>query len=292
MGKGTRDVRQVKRAKDNTVGTAAPRPACAARSAAALSLRDVSVVRGGRALLRGITFDVPHGATCAVVGPNGSGKSTLLRVIEGFQYPTRGEVRILGETLGETVLADLRKRVKLVGSAGALDFEGTMTLERVAATGAEGNMYEHVDVTPEVARRVRREMSEVGLARRGGVLWAHASAGERTRALLARARTSGADHRREELLLLDEPTANLDPAAREETVAIIGAPPAGVSQLIVTHHVEELPPITSLALVLREGRALAFGPPAKVLTSAVLTRAFDVKITVSRKAGRFHARVG
>jgi iron complex transport system ATP-binding protein len=268
----------------------------------ALDIRDVTVVRGGRTLLSRLSFAVPGGATCAVVGPNGSGKSTLLRVIEGFEFPTSGEARVLGEKLGETNLAELRRRVRLVGSAGALDFEGEMTLERVAATGAEGFMYAHQETTPELLALVRAKLRQVGLAGREGVRWSHASAGERTRTLLARSRmpTGGASSARDasaraaaaQLLLLDEPTANLDPAAREGTVKFFGRPPRGVAQLIVTHHVEELPEITTLALVLREGKGVAFGPAAKVLTSANLTRAFGVRMTVSRRLGRFSARVG
>src|SRR4051812_19150050 len=84
----------------------------------ALEIDNVSLQRGEKVILQNVSLRVPIGATCAIVGHNGSGKSTLLRVIEGYEFPTSGTVRILGETLGETDVARLRERVRLVGAAG------------------------------------------------------------------------------------------------------------------------------------------------------------------------------
>lgn len=257
----------------------------------AIDLQEVTVVRGGRTLLKGVSFRVPVGATAAVVGPNGAGKTTMLRILEGYEFPTSGRATVLGETLGETNLAELRRRVRLIGSAGmggggeARDFPGGMDLLTIVATGREGALVHYQALSGAEVREARGALRSVGLLARQGVLWAHASAGERTRALLARARMPAGEGGR--LLLLDEPTAGLDPAAREQTVRAMARPGRETTQLIVTHHVEELPTTTTHALVLREGRVLAAGEVGKVLTAGVLSRAFGISIRIRRKKGRF-----
>lgn len=264
---------------------------------AAVRLEGVSVVRSGRTLLRDLSLTVPVGATFAVIGANGAGKTTLLRLLEGYEFPTRGTVTVLGETLGQTDVARLRHRVRLVGSAGvsdvggeawARDFPATMPLETVVSTGPTGTLVRYDPLTPAESRTARSALAAVGLRGRESVLWQHASAGERTRTLLARATsTVPGESSGGVLLLLDEPTAALDPGARESVVAALASPPPGVTQIIVTHHIEELPPTTTHALVLHHGRPLAQGPVRKVLTSAILSKAFAHPLKVTHRKGRY-----
>lgn len=263
----------------------------------AVEVGGVGVMRGGRWLLSGVSFEVERGETVAVIGANGSGKSTLLRVLEGYEFPTEGRVVVVGEELGRCEVAKLRRRVKLVGSAGVsthgedrLDFGVTRTLLEVVLTGVGGTLLRYDEGSAEERKTGMRALGAVGLKGREGVVWGVASAGERTRTLLARARMK-AEGVRTELLLLDEPTANLDPAAREEALKVLSNPPAGLTQMIVTHHVEELPVQTSRVLVLKEGKALAWGEADKVLTSKVLSEAFGLKMRVKREKRRWLAQV-
>lgn len=251
----------------------------------AVRLRGVGVRRDGRWILRGVNLDVSADSTCAVVGPNGSGKSTLLRVIEGYEFPTEGQVWVLGRKLGETDVAELRKRVRLVGGAGGtLDFAPAMSLLEVVATGGRGHLVMYDQPSPAEARSARSLLRGVGL--RGELRWGVSSAGERLRALLARARMPipptkpAANPAR--LILLDEPTAHLDLVAREQVVAAMAHPSPRVTQLIVTHHVEELPAATTTALLLSRGKPVACGPALKVLTSRYMSAAFASPVWVRR----------
>lgn len=269
----------------------------------ALWLKGVGVKREGRWLLRGISMEVREGETCAVVGPNGCGKSTLLRVIEGYEFATEGEVWVLGRKLGETDVGELRKRVRLVGSAGSgssgggsgggegLDFPRGMMLREVVASGGRGHLVMYEAATGAEVRAAGRLLREVGLE--GGIRWGVASAGERMRAMLARARmpVSGAGEQGGRVLLLDEPTANLDLAAREKVIAAMEAPGTETTQVIVTHHVEELPVGTGTVLVLGKGRAVAVGAAGRVLTGGNLSKAFGVPVRVGRRGGRWRAEV-
>jgi iron complex transport system ATP-binding protein len=257
------------------------------------------VRRGGRWILRGIDLEVSPGSTCGIVGPNGSGKSTLLRVIAGYEFPTSGVVEVLGRRLGETDLAELREHIRLVGTPGLsdqsqerLDFAADSTLLQVALTGTRGHLANYEAPTPSQTRWARRQLKAVGVS--ASLRWGAASAGERTRALLARARMPGtAGGGLASLLLLDEPTAHLDLIARESVVAALNSPSADTAQVIVTHHVEELPPSTGQVLLLRGGRVVAAGVPSRVLTGVHLTQAFGpspgqrVRVKRSRVAGGF-----
>lgn len=265
----------------------------------AVVFEDVTVVRGGRTLLRNVSFVVPGsgagpGVTCAVVGPNGAGKTTILRLIEGYEFPTSGRVEVLGERLGETDLAALRRRVRLVGSAGAgeagsREFSGEMTLLAVVSTGASGALVRYDTPGSAERRSALSSLRAVGLGGRAEVKWAHASAGERTRTLLARSRMPSPE-KGPRLLLLDEPTLALDPGAREKVVRAMARPPRGTSQIVVTHHVEELPPDTAMAVVMKGGRVLAAGQAEKVLTGRVLSRCFGLELRVGRRRERRKGR--
>ena len=249
----------------------------------------MTVVRGGNEILSGVDWDVTTGQRWVVLGPNGAGKSTLLQLAAGRMHPTSGSVAILGSTLGRVDVFELRPLIGFVGSAVTAQVPDSETVLDVVLTAAWSiagrwrESYDPVDI--DRAHALLAEMGVDGLAdRRFDTL----SEGETKRALIARARMTDP-----ELLLLDEPAAGLDLGAREDLVGRLGRlardADAPVS-VLVTHHLEEVPPGTTHALLLRGGRVVAAGEIGDTLTSAHLSAAFGSDLAVMRNGDRWTAR--
>jgi iron complex transport system ATP-binding protein len=256
---------------------------------AVVRMTAVDVVRGETHLLRGVEWTVEADHRWVVLGPNGAGKTTLLQLAAAQMHPTRGEVRLLGETLGAVDVFELRPRIGLTSAALA---------QRISASETTGDIV--VSAGYAVVGRWREQYDVHDLTRAGMLMqqwgveqFAHRpfgtlSEGERKRAQIARALMPDP-----ELLLLDEPGAGLDLGGREDLVARLSdlakyhyAP----AQVLVTHHVEEIPPGYTHALLLRGGELVAAGAADDVLTEAALSETFGLSLSLSRENGRFTAR--
>lgn len=255
----------------------------------AIDLRNILLRRGETTILRDISWRVEAGTCAAIFGPNGSGKSTLARVISGYMWPTSGEVWVLGEHFGEADLPTLRHSIRLVQAAGPFDVEPTLTARQVVLTGFFATLGLYNQPTTEQLQQADMLLDRVGLSALSAHAYSTLSNGEKVRSLIARAMTG-----RPRLLLLDEPTAGLDLLAREQVLATIERmfedpdPPAVV---LITHHVEELPPVTSNILLLDQGTAAATGHPEAVLESQLLSRVYRCSINVRQSNKRFYAEV-
>ncbi|MGO9453751.1 MAG: ABC transporter ATP-binding protein [Candidatus Binataceae bacterium] len=240
-------------------------------------------------ILRGIDWRVERNQHWAILGANGSGKTSMLRALTGYMPPTAGTIRVLGETYGHADWRELRKRVGLVSSSvQQMMPDGETALAAVisgkfAMIGFWGEMR---DRDRKRASTLLRRVEVSALADRP---WRHLSQGERQRVLIGRALM--ADPR---LLILDEPCAGLDPVAREHFLQFIqrlakrkGAP----AMILVTHHVEEIIPAFSHVIVLKSGRVLAAGPRARVLNSRTLSAAFEARVKITRREGRYSLAV-
>lgn len=261
----------------------------------ALSLTGVSLRRGDMWILREVDWVVPAGACAAVLGPNGSGKSTLTRILAGHLWPTAGGVHVAGGTFGEASLRELRRHIRLVQPAGPYDVDPALTALEAVLTGFFSSIGLYDPTTDAMRARAAHLLDQVGLSHVASHAYATLSSGERVRTLIARALAE-----RPRLLLLDEPTAGLDLLAREQVLATVqrlfepsedaaGAPAPTV--VLVTHHVEELPPATSHVLLLSEGRAAAKGTPDEVLRADVLSKIYHCPLEVRRQGGRFYVEV-
>jgi iron complex transport system ATP-binding protein len=252
----------------------------------AIELRHVTVMRGGRALLNDVSWSVPAGAVAAVLGHNGSGKSTLARVLMGQMWPASGEVSVLGERFGQTDLNQLRESIRIVQPAGGVTFGSDQTLLDVVLTGYFGTVGLYRPVTGPMRDRAESIVHRVGLRVQSGSKFGTLSSGERMRCLIARAVVTTP-----RLLILDEVTAGLDLLAREQVLAtvhrLVTAAVEPPTVLMITHHVEELLPQTSAVLLLKDGRALAAGPPERVLTTEVLSEAYDFPVRVESRDRRY-----
>ena len=257
----------------------------------AIRLEHVSVVRDGTALLDDISWVVAPGERWALLGPNGSGKTTLLRVAGSALWPTRGVVEILGERLGRVDMRQLRGRIAVVSASVSRTLRPELPALDVVLTGRYAALetwwHEYTDRDCQRAHGLLADagFGDVGFAERPfGLL----SEGERQQVLLARALMASS-----ELLLMDEPAAGLDLGARERLLgrlAQLAADPSLPPMVLVTHHVEEIPPGVTHAALLRSGRMVAAGLIDDVLTGAAVSSAFGVEVVVDRRNGRWSAR--
>ncbi len=252
-------------------------------------MRGVGVLRGTRWILRDVDWSVEPMQHWVVIGANGAGKSTLMDLAAARSFPSVGQVTALDEVLGEVDLAELRQRIGFASSVAAQlidDAEHVIDVVRTAAHGMSGSWQETYDRTDDL--RARDLLQRWGVDSLAKKEFARLSEGERKRVLIARALMSDP-----ELLILDEPGASLDLAGREDLVARLDAFAKGAdspSMVLVTHHVEEIPPSFTHALVLRDGAVLALGPIGQVMTSPILSEAFAIPLLVQCVDGRYTAR--
>jgi cobalt/nickel transport system ATP-binding protein len=229
---------------------------------AALEIRDLGFrYPDGTEALRGVSLAVEAGACAAVVGPNGAGKTTLVSVLAGFLAPSAGTVRVGDVQLGPATLARIRARTGFLFS----NPDDQLFMPTVLEDAAFGPLA--AGVPPEEARRrAEATLGELGLAAAAHRFPGHLSAGQKRLATLAGVLVSDPD-----LLVLDEPTAFLDPHARRGLLARVGA--LRPTRLVITHDLELVVELCSRVHVLDGGRVVAEGAPAEVLGDEALMAA-------------------
>ena len=257
-----------------------------------LQVRGATVRRGDAVLLDRVDVTVHAGERWVLLGGNGAGKSTLLALLGARAFPSEGTVEVFGRRLGRVAVQALWPAIGQVHSGHVPT--GRLTARQVVLTGAYGTgALPLPPVSPTAAatgvrERVARLCADVGLDAVADRPWTTLSAGERARALVARALVNDPP-----LLLLDEPAAGLDLPAREALVAALdglAAERPERAQVLVTHHLEEVPASTTSALLLRHGRVLAAGSVQEVLRDAPLSACFGVPLRVRHEDGRWTAR--
>jgi iron complex transport system ATP-binding protein len=254
-----------------------------------IDFRKVSLRRGGRVLVGPVSWQVELDERWVVIGPNGAGKTSLLRIAAAMEHPSSGTAYVLGERLGRTDMAELRQRVGLSSSALSQRIPDNEVVRDLvvsagyAVLGRWRETYEDIDYAQAV------EMLEsVGAEHLAERVYGTLSEGERKRVLIARSLMTDP-----ELLLLDEPAAGLDLGGREELVARLAdlaADPDSPALVLVTHHVEEIPPGFSHCLILSEGQVVAAGLLHDTLTAENLSTAFGQSIALDTIDGRYFAR--
>ncbi|WFE34094.1 ABC transporter ATP-binding protein [Micromonospora sp. WMMD975] len=256
-----------------------------------VSLDGVGVRRSGTALVRDVDWRVELDERWVLLGPNGAGKSTLLNLAAGRLYPSDGVAHVLGERIGRTDVNELRTRIGLSTATLAARIPADERVVDVVVTAAwavVGRFRESYDRTDEV--RAAALLSQFGVGHLADRAYGTLSEGERKRVQIARALMTDP-----ELLLLDEPAAGLDLGGREDLVARLAElayDPDAPAIVLVTHHVEEIPPGFTHALLLREGGVVAQGLLADVLTADNLSKTFGLPLVVSRAGERWTARAG
>ena len=256
---------------------------------AVLELADVVVRKGQATLLDRVTWVVKDGERWVILGPNGAGKTTLMQVAATQVHPTSGAVGVLGELIGTVDVFELRPRIGLTSAALAERVprgEAVRDVVVSASYGVLGRWREDYDEQDH--GRAEALLREVGVPHLADRTFGTLSEGERKRVLVARALMSDP-----ELLLLDEPAAGLDLGGREDlvsTLSVLAYDPDSPATVLVSHHVEEIPPGFTHALLLREGRVVEAGPIEDVLTPEALSATFGMPLVLRHEAGRWSAR--
>lgn len=249
----------------------------------------VTLRRGGRTLVGPITWPVELDERWVVIGPNGAGKTSLLRIAAAMEHPSSGTAYVLGERLGRIDMAELRARIGLSSSVLSQripDNELVRDLVVSAGYAVVGRWRERYDELDY--NRALDMLESVGAEHLADRVYGTLSEGERKRVLIARSLMTDP-----ELLLLDEPAAGLDLGGREELVARLGdlaGDPDSPALVLVTHHVEEIPPGFSHCLILSGGNVVDAGLLTDVLTAENLSKAFEQSIDLDVIDGRYFAR--
>jgi iron complex transport system ATP-binding protein len=256
---------------------------------AVLEFADVSVRRGQASLIEGIDWTVEEDERWVILGPNGAGKTTLLQVASAQIHPTTGVAGILGEVLGTVDVFDLRPRIGLTSAALADRIPRDERVHDVVVSASYGvigrwrEKYDELDHT-----RAKELLTEVGADHLVDRTFGTLSEGERKRVQIARSLMTDP-----ELLLLDEPAAGLDLGGREDlvsTLSVLAMDELSPATVLVSHHVEEIPPGFTHALLLRRGKLVAAGPLEYVLTEEIVSATFGMPLQLRHEDGRWAAR--
>lgn len=244
--------------------------------------------REGQVILRDIVWRVMPGEHWVVLGANGAGKTSLLDIVAGYEWPSRGRIAVLGEAYGSCDMRALKERFGWVSSRLFAWLPDKQSAREVTATGLYATIGNWRSLTRADLRLADKALWRIGAYeyrdKRYGVL----SQGEKQRVMIARALV-----REPELLILDEPCAGLDPGAREQLIADVDrlcSSPDGPTLILVSHHVEEIPPCTTHGLLLKDGRMTASGLLVNVLRDDLLTEVYGHPCRVESSNGRYWLR--
>ncbi|HEV7475705.1 MAG TPA: ABC transporter ATP-binding protein [Pyrinomonadaceae bacterium] len=242
-----------------------------------LQARDITVKYGSRRAVSGVSLALNPNQVTAIIGPNGAGKSTMLRTFNGGLAPALGEISLDSRSLESYSRRAVARRIAVVAQEADLRFPVTVFEfvlgGRYAWAGTAGWGWE-TSHDVEVARAVLRETQ---LEELGSRLMNELSGGERQRTVLARALATEAS-----VLLLDEPTANLDLSHQAMILALVRqrCDTKGTAALVVTHDINLAAEFADYVLLMKAGETVAFGKPDEVLTPELLREVFAVRVLV------------
>ncbi len=249
-----------------------------------LSLHNVTVLRGGAALVSNLNLTIAPGQNTVILGRNGSGKSTLVKLITRHLFPTTGApVEIFGSDAWN--VTELRSRLGVVSSSIQLDMAQDENLEvfEVAISGffASSGVWAHHTVTNAMKDAADEALALMDVTHLAGRRLRTLSTGEARRVLIARTLVH-----RPEALLLDEPCAGLDPTTRRHFLdSLRGLARRGVTLLLVTHHIEEIIPEITHAVMMKFGRIAYAGDKPTLMTDTILSGIFEAPTAIAERNG-------
>ncbi len=241
-------------------------------------------------LLQEIDWRVEPGQHWVMLGPNGAGKTTLLHLAAADSHPSEGSVEVLGRRLGATDMRALREDIGLVDARTSMAIPARRPVLETVESGAFNSIaLQHQRLEQSHLDRAGELLDLVGIADLATRAFGECSQGERQRVLLARALMPNPD-----LLLLDEPASGLDLPSREQLVSALASmakDDPGLTTVTVTHHLEEIPPTTTHALLIKDGRIVSRGPIEQALTSESVSNCFGLPIEVRESSSRWSAAI-
>lgn len=253
-----------------------------------ITLQHVSFVRNKKPILSDVSWEIRRGEHWALIGANGSGKTSLLKIITGYEWPTAGTVEVLGKRFGSVDLRELRKSIGWVSSDLQERMQQTFTVQDVVMSVYEstiGVRKDRVLTSPKILKVLREKMELMGIAGLSDQLFPLLSYGEQKRALIARSLMHDP-----KLLILDEPCTGLDLKAREEFLPFIeslGKKKDGPTIIMTTHHIEEIVPVISHIMALKDGKVVEKDNKQSIMNIEKIKDIFDIDLSVSEQNGRY-----
>ncbi|NEU30390.1 ABC transporter ATP-binding protein [bacterium LRH843] len=256
-----------------------------------ISLKDIVWIRDGKNILNHVSWDVKQGQHWALLGLNGSGKTSLLKMITGYQWPNGGEVSVLGHRFGQVNIQELRKSIGWVSMSldDRFQVRSRDTALEIVLSGKSASVGLYEEVTKEEIERGEHLLEQFNISHLANQFFPTLSQGERRKAMIARALMANP-----RLLILDEPCNGLDIYSQEELLKAIETlcqTPSGPTLLYVTHHVEELVPSISHALLLKSGNVVAAGEKKAILHEDMLEQTFSVPVALQWEEDRPWIRI-
>ena len=254
-----------------------------------LQFAGVTVRRGEATLIDDVDWTVEEDERWVILGPNGAGKTTLVQVASATIHPSDGVAGVLDEVLGAVDVFELRPRIGLTSAALAERIPRHELVRDVVVSASYSVLGRWREVYDDLDHdRAAELLADLGVARLADRTFGTLSEGERKRVQIARALMTDP-----ELLILDEPAAGLDLGGREDLVATLSElamDEEAPAMVMVSHHVEEIPPGFTHALMLREGRVVVAGPLDHIMTAENLSETFGLPLTLERHGERWAAR--
>jgi iron complex transport system ATP-binding protein len=241
---------------------------------------NLSVDLGRRRVLDAVTLDLQRGRVTAILGANGAGKTSLLRAIAGLVKPSAGQIILDGQSLAALSLPERARRIGYLPQNGQPAW--ALTVRELVALGRLPHRSPFAALSPDDDAAIDAAMAQTDVAGLAERTVDTLSGGEKARAKFARVLAAETDW-----VLADEPLANLDPPHQQDVLRLMrAAADAGKGVLVVLHQLDAGARVADDLLILKDGRAIAFGPRAEVLTPATLEAAFDMPLDVITHQGR------
>jgi len=250
-----------------------------------VNLDRISFIRNNTIILQDISLRIDRGQHWAILGPNGSGKTSLVSIINGYHWSSEGTAEVLGKKFGSTDLRELRRHIGECSSEIMNMIHNQDSVMDIVLSGRFASIGLYEKPAAEDYDRAEELLVFFGLSGVSGRSFGILSNGEKQKTIIARALMP-----QPELLVLDEPCAGLDLKAREELLDAVEnmcEAPGGPTLIYISHHIEEIIPAITHALVIRNGRMVARGAKKYVLTGEVLSSAFDIPVELVKRNDRF-----
>ncbi|MDD4956845.1 MAG: ATP-binding cassette domain-containing protein [Candidatus Omnitrophica bacterium] len=237
--------------------------------------KDVCLDRGGRRIFSGVNWTMKKGENWFMMGNNGSGKTSFIELIMGYLWPGKGTISVFGERFGRTYIPDIRKRIGYVSPWVSVRMDRRVRVNDVIASGTNASVGFFGKINKGLLSDIEDLLSFFGMRGYGDKKFSELSSGEQLKVMLARALVN-----RPALLILDEPFSLLDIGARAEMydhiTTLLGAG-RDMGILLITHHLEDILPVFSHGLFLKDGDIAVQGKRGDVLTEKALFSVFGVK---------------
>ncbi|MEC0270156.1 ABC transporter ATP-binding protein [Paenibacillus anseongense] len=239
-----------------------------------IHLSHIHFIRGERHILNDVNVHIQPGEHWVLLGRNGSGKTTLLEMMNGYEFPSRGTVDVLGNRYGQCDVREVRKRIGYISQSLMEKLNLSDPVIEVVATGEYAYLRFYQEIPQEVLDRAMVMLERVRIPHLAHQTLGSLSQGERKKVMLARSLMM-----KPSLLVLDEPAAGLDLYERERFLRDVNElSKQDITVVYVTHHIEEIIPLITHVAIIEQGELIAAGPKKEVLTPENIRKAFDVDI--------------